>query len=803
MKKEKGMNANQSISKKWTSDSYNPFVVLVVVAYILLPTYTPVMMALDSNGPKFFALSLLNILVFLSFLFTGYFHEYPTYLKSFLRRPVIISYLGFLFIALLSFTQSISWPESVLQFSKIFSVFSAIINLSVIFMRDKRFIRAIIIAMSILLLAESLVVFYHILKFTLGEIKEISEIKTVYSNKNILGSALFVKMAFALWLLIYEHGRLKTLGWVSLFAGLLATFFMATRAFYLGTLALIFIFCVIQLSNYIRFRKRSTLHLTGLFLAAVILAFGFFSLVQTKLYPKSNHSRHTQAVVDQLATLEDIEKAGSGRLDGWLWSWKMLYENPWLGVGTGNWKIVELKYEHQQKPGFSLLYKAHNDFLETAAETGIFGFVFYSGILAFSVFSFVYIYRRRKPSEEVQSLLVLASAGTAFYCVDAFFNFPADRTEIQVLLAIFVSVGVASAYWYSKDLLSTVGEANVKVNVHKKTVNRIAIVLLMLIQAGVTGVLYMNVLSLRAQNLVFPEIKGGQLRQSSEKMMDAFPAIPAISAWGESIQVVKSRYLIVDKKYDEAFHLLIHDHSNPYDPRRENFLAWMYEVKNMPDSSMYYLHRADTMKPNHYKYLKNVNIYLVNEGRHAEALTNLQKYLKDNPKNPDAWIDATDIWLRADSLDRAFETIELAKNELPDQIKIAEKRKSVYAEKFQKPFIPLFEKAMQQYNQKKYTEAYHLISEFIGHVNDYAEAYSLRAFTNLFLKNYKACISDADSALLLGKQNPSIINIKGISFLNLGQKDEACMLFKKAKDLGDKSGESNYKKHCDITLQKN
>jgi putative inorganic carbon (hco3(-)) transporter len=70
-----------------------------------------------------------------------------------------------------------------------------------------------------------------------------------------------------------------------------------------------------------------------------------------------------------MATLQDPKSASSLRLDAWTWSIELIKEKPVLGVGVGNWKVDILKHENQKNAGFIYLYKAHNDFLETAAET--------------------------------------------------------------------------------------------------------------------------------------------------------------------------------------------------------------------------------------------------------------------------------------------------------------------------------------------------------------------------------------------------------------------------------------------------
>jgi len=66
--------------------------------------------------------------------------------------------------------------------------------------------------MTLLLIFDSLTVFSGIGKYLDGKLPSIGELNSVYSNKNILASSIFVKIPFALWLMVFSRKWLGTLG---------------------------------------------------------------------------------------------------------------------------------------------------------------------------------------------------------------------------------------------------------------------------------------------------------------------------------------------------------------------------------------------------------------------------------------------------------------------------------------------------------------------------------------------------------------------------------------------------------------
>lgn len=760
--------------------------ILMVLAFLIIPTYTPEMGALDSNGPKFLMLGIVNVLMWVYLIISRDFQTGRALSGIIFKAGPLAAFAGLLVFSLVSFTGAISIPESVLHYSKQFVVFASALTLSVVLLHKPSLIRFIAIGMSLMLMVESIAVFINIIKFIQGEVAAIADIKVVYSNKNILASAIFVKLVFSYWLFVSEKGYWKHIGWTSLFMGVLATFFMATRAFYLGTIAFTLVATGYYAVVYFKGRSRTVLMQGVRFFVAVLLGFTIFSFVQQNLYPKNDTSRHTQAVAEQLGTLKDIESAGGGRFDGWKWSWEMIKEKPFTGVGAGNWKINSLRYEHQTDPGFTHLYKAHNDFFETAAETGIPGFISYIALLGFTFFMFLRVGKKGREKETIRPLIFIASIGIAFYSVDAFFNFPSDRTEIQILMAVFVASATA-AYGVQAWPENT--------NTARFKITPLALIFMILI-LPVVYVLYLNVQSLRAQRLMFPQITGGKLTLSSQDPSLQMPVLPDITSWGEAVDVTVARYLINDKRFDDAYHLLLNSRSNPFDPRREYFLSWMYDERQQKDSALYYMKRAAEMKPFHYKYTKNTSIYFENAGLAEESEKQFSGFVERSPKSAEARIDLIDFYRRHNRFEEAMALALISDSLIPNNTEIKGRKELLARKLYTEPYLPVFRQAYEAFKKGNYQQSKKLLDDFLARVNDYSEAYALSAYLNLELKNHERCLADIARMEEMGNINPALVNVQGIALLRLGRHEEACAKFDAAAKQGDPSGLSNYEKHC-------
>lgn len=770
---------------------------LIIAAYIYIPTFTPNWMSLDTNTPKFFMTAMLNLVVFITLLANGYLKNNTLLINGFFKNNVGLVYTGLMVMSLLSFTQSISILESVLHFTKLFTVFASVFNLALIIMHNLKYVRLIILVMTGLLIYDSVYVFIEINRFINGEIGAIADIKTVYSNKNILASAIFVKLPFALWLLVFEKLPFRILGWVALMLGFTATFFMATRAFYLGLSVISIAFIAYHIVVFVRQEKQDALLLTGAYVAALLIALGTFSFTQNVAYPKEKRGRHTQGVVQQMATLQDPQSASRLRLDAWTWSIELIKENPILGVGVGNWKVDILKHENQKNAGFIYLYKAHNDFLETAAETGIIGGLLFILIFALTVWNFlIYYIRKRDSNDQIYRYLFIAAAGLVFYSVDAIFNFPHDRPEITALFAIFLGIGIATSY-IAKIRSTEEPAANAEKQLFSKSSIAIPAAGLALVLLLISSwILYLNFRSSINQRIVYQEIMAGNLREPANKIIAGFPFIPNISVWGEPIQTLNARYLIQEERYEEAIEILRNDHSSPWDARREFFMAMAFNNLQQYDSALHYSTIAVDLKPNYFRNLHLAATLLDRKGEKEQVAGLYDAFLENNKRENQAWLVASNFHIQNNDYQRANELIQEASNYFRRDSLIQQQKRFLNHKLNIEPHLDLFNKANAHYQANRYQQAIDQLDEFIELVPEYATAFQVRSFSYYHLNEYEKCIEDANSALNLDPKNSSLVNLRGVCYRALNDLDQACADFRRSMQMGNESGKTNYERFC-------
>lgn len=158
----------------------------------------------DSNGPKFLTFSLINFLVLSYFTVLEYKKINSLDFLGFIKTKIGFFYLLLMVISLLSFFKSINVLESILHFGKIGTSFIATWIIASKIRKDKNILIYLIVGLTCLLIVDSLRVFWDIYKYITGEISDIKLIISGYSNKNILAAAIFIKLPFALYLVLFR-----------------------------------------------------------------------------------------------------------------------------------------------------------------------------------------------------------------------------------------------------------------------------------------------------------------------------------------------------------------------------------------------------------------------------------------------------------------------------------------------------------------------------------------------------------------------------------------------------------------------
>jgi len=720
------------------------FYSLVLLGYSFITVLTPNLNTLDSNGPKFYTLAILNLVAYSIILIGNQLKPHQDFQRSFFRTLPGFVYTLFLLVALLSFFKASNGYEAIISFSKLFTVFSAAYIVSIILRKDKRYLYVIAISLAFLLIFESLTVLYQIgiQKMTFWDVK------SVYSNKNILASAIFVKIAFVLWLLSFGKGWMKVLGGFTLLLAFVAIVFMGTRAFYIGSIFLVSVYSLFLIIRFFKKNEKRRILIRSIYVSVtVIIVFLAFSLVMKHRYPELATTLKSGYVtfVERWKTLKD-EKRGM-RLQSWQNSFRLIRSNPLFGVGTGNWKVEVLKYETPMTGEYIYMYKNHNDFIETTAETGLIGGALFLGIFMLIFADFIKAFFKAKKGEESSfSWLFLPAFGLLCYSFDAFFNFPSDRPEILSFFAIFAGAGIAFSPLSSR----ITHYSSLIANRYSLIANRSSIIfhtVFLFLLLGSIYIFYLNFESLKLQRIANKEFNAGTLTSKSELFLNGFPAIPNINAQGEPIAITKARYLDVEGKNQQVIDLLQKDNSSPYDTRREFFIAIAFLKLNQPDSALVYALKVYRLKPFFSGNIRVMSIACELKGDFSQAVKVLDDHVQLNNKNN---IPVSDF-------------ISAQQTHLSAQYgRLSPRAKT-------QQFREIFSKAVALYSRKEYNNATHYFSELIDTEPGIALAFEYRAWCYFNLGKYQLSLTDVNRAIALDPSKQDNVYLKGLNQQMLGK----------------------------------
>ena len=638
---------------------------VLLLAYTLIPVYLPNLEAIDSNGLKFLALSIINLLCFVFLMMANEEKNEPGPIRLFFGNRIGIAYTLFMSVILLSFTKAINIGEAFITFSMYFSVFAAALNLSIILRSDKRYLSWISIVLVIVLILDSFTVFYNILLYITNQIGTIEDIKSVYTNKNILAAAIFIKMAFALWLLIYEKGWVKKVGYFSLCCAFLAIFFLSARAFYYGSFLLVISIIAYLLILNFRNNAPQPFKLPGLVLVALIIGLLIFTMTQRYLYPK-NGDKYNISFTQRISQVNN-NVSDTWRLGAWKNSTSLIKKDPLLGTGIGNWKISVLEYENKQKNHSTYLIRNHNDFIQVATETGIFGGLLFISLFVLISLNFLMAFINKEPDKESLKYLFIPAFGIALYSIDAFFNFPSERPEIQSLFALLIASGIAySPLTFNLSSLSP--KSRFQNPKSKNLLTRLLYASYILILIGSSYVFSLYFKSQKMQMLIESDLTSGAPHHDSNFFLKELPIIPTVSSLGvEPLAVSIGRYMMMEGKFQESIDLLIPDKSSPWDGRREFFLANSFNKLGKKDSALNYARKAVEIRP---RFFTNVNFLygiLIENSRKEEAIRLLQDYINKEKYAKEPWLILAGLYREVGDTIKADNTLNEAIKYLPSE----------------------------------------------------------------------------------------------------------------------------------------
>jgi O-antigen ligase len=571
----------------------------------------------DVMGAQWLYVSLLDFAILAYFFLNKL--QYKVAIQAVLQLKFTIVYSFLVIWALLSLIYSINAIESLVCLARLLSTYLIFINLSILFYKKEltTLFNVVSILVAIVLLFDAM---YVITTFSKNMVdmnldQNIGSLTGKNGNKNVMAASLLIKFPFLLFVILHNKLIGKILGLGILFLGIMALFILNTRSTYVG-LGLLF---VLFSTAIVLLNKKQGAKTIGTQLAYFILPLVFAFFAANGMLSKAVDMQGFQGgygTITKRAGDISVENEQNSRIKLWKAAIDYSTKNPLLGAGYGNWKLASIPYEKEYTNDLFVPYHCHNDYIEMFADLGFIGGISFAALFVLLGYTVLQFWRRSKDKDH-KLITAIALMAIACYFIDAFFNFPAERTSMQTMFALSAALLFLPIYFADSN--------------NTKQLNFKGSMLLWIPLLLIVGAIYINYqtyTSLKVQKFVMGEINEDP-KMALDDVKDAFPEIPNLSTSTLPIKALVARYYLRDKQNEEAMRLLNEsDHVNPYLHYNDFIRTAIFSTQGKMDSTFYYAKKAFYNWPRATSYYKNMIFASAKMKDTAEATKAFKTYIK-------------------------------------------------------------------------------------------------------------------------------------------------------------------------------
>ncbi len=599
-------------------------------ALYLIVHFVPDLDGADVMGAQWLYTSGVDLLVlgYIAFNFT----LYKEAIVGIFNFKFTIVYAFFLFWALGSYFYALNGTEALVCLARLVSTFLIFMNLSILL--HKKDVREVYKTLALLV---SLVLLYDGFNVIVGfsnKVGDMSLDSLVISlmgnngNKNVMAASLLIKFPFAIYYILNTKIAGKAIGIVSLFIGVFALFILNTRSTFVGLFLILLIFTLTTVYFKRKAGVKSILIQLAFFIIPIAVAFFSANMVLDNAVKMQGEQGGYGTVTKRIGDIT-IKSEQNSRIHLWSTAIDYFKKHPFKGAGYGNWKLASIPYEKEYTNDLFVPYHSHNDYLETFADLGVVGGVLYALLFLLVLLFTIRIWKDEK-LKQYHFVATISFMAITCYFIDAFFNFPTERTSMQTMLtfsAALVFAPYSLIHLHHKEKGSGV--------LHQWLPKIfIAFSLLILIPS-----IYINKQvyeSLKVQKYVMGEIDADP-KMALADVKEAFPHFPNLSTSTLPIKALVARYYYRDKMYDDALRLLREcEKDNPYLYYTDFIKTAVFASLQNYDSVSFYSKRAFYNWPRATSYYKNVIFGAARKKDTTEINKAFSTYIKYR-NEPEGW----------------------------------------------------------------------------------------------------------------------------------------------------------------------
>lgn len=609
----------------------------------------PPLLVLDSSSLRHFLIALFDISA-LGFVL----HYTIKYKANILSRSVFSNSLMIVWGVLLAFMGvSMLWTmnpiEGLAVWNRWIVVLLASVLCSAFLLYENKTLKALIVTTIVIAIINvlSCIIFYYVFDVHISQRNNL-KLNGFYGNKNIFAVAFLFKLPFLYYAFMRYKGFIKWISLVLVFMIAFCLVILSTRSSFIGLIFQAVILLVYGVYSILKV-NRSKKAILGFVLPLLAIGCGFFSGNRFIEYNYEHFA--AKNVKNNYSVDERFKSIADGNSKGRLLIWKntveIIKEKPLSGYGVGNHKLAIMKVECAKKHDYIVSDHAHNDFLEMFSELGIFGCLIY--ILTY-VFAAIYALKQMfaKGVNELFRLRAMIG-GTIIltYMNDAMFNFPLERADCQIYLAIGLALLISNHIKIKKN--------------QKEGLAKPCLVTLLVLVVPVFVLETTHCYSSIMQKHRIKQHNGDKsITLTAEQWDRRTPKFPNIDESTHPRAVNIAERYANEKKYRQAIDVLLADNSNPYYSLREYRLANYYNRIEKADSAAYWAEKCIAMKPLCYSPVRILVSIAGKEGKRDKQLCLIDEYLKRYEKDPLAWEDKISVLRYEKRLQEAIETCNQA-----------------------------------------------------------------------------------------------------------------------------------------------